>query len=76
MTVLVLNSGSSSLKCQLFAIDGDDARSLAKATVERVGSANATSKYERADVRPPLTDEQRTKLAELLKPVRVGGAAQ
>lgn len=24
---------------------------------------------------PPLTDEQRTKLAELLKPVRIGGAA-
>lgn len=24
---------------------------------------------------PPLTDEQRTRLAELLKPVRVGGAA-
>lgn len=24
---------------------------------------------------PPLTDEQRTRLAELLKPVRVGGDA-
>jgi hypothetical protein len=24
---------------------------------------------------PPLTDEQRSRLAELLKPVRVGGAA-
>lgn len=23
---------------------------------------------------PPLTDQQRTRLAELLKPVRVGGA--
>lgn len=54
VTVLVLNSGSSSLKCQLFAIDGDDARSLAKATVERVGTEAALSKFERGDGSEPL----------------------
>lgn len=27
------------------------------------------------DEAPPLTDEQRTRLAELLKPVRIGGRA-
>ncbi|WP_431840840.1 hypothetical protein [Gordonia hongkongensis] len=43
-------------------------RNLKAANIERyIGKALAAA--------PPLTDEQRTRLAELLRPVRTGGGA-
>ena len=35
--ILVLNSGSSSLKYQLFNVDGDDYEVVAKGNAERIG---------------------------------------
>lgn len=49
-TVLVINSGSSSLKCQLYAMP--TAVSLAKAVVERVGSDNAKLTFRRPGADP------------------------
>jgi acetate kinase len=51
LKILVLNSGSSSLKCQLFELDGGH-RVLAKATVERVGSDAAALTYREGDSQP------------------------
>lgn len=78
MTVLVLNSGSSSLKVQVFALDNGGARSLAKALIERVGRDDALLGYSTDDQR---VDEERPchshldgvrRVLELLVDPRVG----
>jgi len=46
MKVLVLNSGSSSLKCQVYEVRSEtDAHSIAKVTIERVGTDQAALSY-------------------------------
>ncbi len=50
MKVLVLNSGSSSLKCQVYEVRSEsEAESLAKVTIERVGSDQAALSYTGGD---------------------------
>jgi acetate kinase len=46
MKILVLNSGSSSVKYQLIEMDGE--KVIAKGIVERIGSEDAIVRYERA----------------------------
>ena len=45
--ILVVNSGSSSLKFTLYRIDGE--KRLANGLVERIGSDNANMVYRRGD---------------------------
>jgi acetate kinase len=53
LKILVLNSGSSSLKCQLFALDdGGGARVLARAAVERVGTDAAPLRFDGRGAEP------------------------
>lgn len=48
MNVLVINAGSSSLKCQVY--DLPDGKSLAKAVIERVGQETSKLKFQRDGV--------------------------
>ncbi|MBI2299757.1 MAG: acetate/propionate family kinase [Armatimonadetes bacterium] len=54
MTILVLNAGSSSLKCQVFAFPAGC--SVARAGVERVGQAKARLKLEREGAEPVVEE--------------------
>lgn len=58
MNVLVLNAGSSSVKCQLYAMEGD-VRVLARCRVERIGSDTALFVVE-------TPQEERTHVLEVL----------
>ena len=49
MNVLVLNSGSSSLKFTLFSLEGKEEKVIASGQVERVGSDKPNLIYKRAD---------------------------
>ena len=53
MKILVINSGSSSIKYQLFDIRG--MRSLCKGIVERIGSKSSILTHQRYDEKPALT---------------------
>lgn len=54
--ILVLNSGSSSVKYQLFSIDGDQCVNLAKGMVERIGLANSVISYS-SDTEPKISKQ-------------------
>ena len=49
MKILVLNSGSSSVKYKLFDLEGCDSRTLAEGGVEKIGLADCFLKFKRAD---------------------------
>jgi len=49
MKILTLNCGSSSIKYQIFNIDGDGNEVLAKGGIERIGMKGAILKHERYD---------------------------
>lgn len=49
MKILVLNSGSSSIKYKLIDIDGADSKVLAEGGIEKIGLAGGFLKFKRAD---------------------------
>ena len=53
-TVLVINSGSSSIKYQL--VDPDSGESLASGIVERIGDATGSITHKRAGERTDITE--------------------
>ena len=52
--ILVLNSGSSSVKYQLFEAEGDNFRVLAKGLVERIGLPGSVISYS-SETEPKLS---------------------
>ena len=54
--ILVLNSGSSSLKYQLFEANGEDFKVLAKGLVERIGLPHSVISYS-SDTEPKLSKD-------------------
>ena len=52
MKILTLNCGSSSIKYQIFDLDGSNHNVLAKGGVERIGMKGAILKHERHDAPP------------------------
>ncbi|HEX2918365.1 MAG TPA: acetate/propionate family kinase [Edaphobacter sp.] len=58
MNLLVLNSGSSSIKCSVFAADQDSPRSLFEGEVSRIGSEHAAFSFHRSGEKQPSSPVQ------------------